>query len=137
MFNPFIKYKGLEFFGTIETAKGKADNELNGSGDPADDRVANQFAGELIYRFGKTENFYIGARYNKVSSEDSDAKDWDVDDYKKINISRFQLGAGWFMTKNILMKLEYVNQKHDGYNDTSIFDEGKFKGLMAEAVISF
>ena len=41
------------------------------------------------------------------------------------------------MTKNILMKLEYVNQKHDGYNDTSIFEEGKFKGLMAEAVISF
>jgi len=122
MFNPFIKYKGLEFFGTIETAKGKADSET-------DERTAKQFAGELIYRFGTTENFYIGTRYNKVDAEEANGDD--------IEITRFQLGAGWFMTKNILMKLEYVNQKHDGYNDTSIFDEGKFKGLMAEAVISF
>ncbi|PQV51147.1 hypothetical protein CLV33_10167 [Jejuia pallidilutea] len=122
MFNPFVKYKGLEFFGTIETATGKANAET-------DDRTANQFAGELIYRFGQTENFFLGARYNKVDAEDASGDD--------IEISRFQLGAGWFMTKNILMKLEYVSQKHDGYNATSIFNDGKFNGLMAEAVISF
>jgi hypothetical protein len=122
MFNPFIKYKGLEFFGTIESAKGKADSE-------ADERTAKQFAAELIYRFGTTENFYVGTRYNKVDSEEANGDD--------IEITRFQLGAGWFMTKNILMKLEYVNQKHDGYNSTSRFNEGKFNGLMAEAVISF
>ena len=91
----------------------------------------------MIYRFGKTENFYLGARYNKVTAEDSDANNWDADNYKEINISRFQLGAGWFMTDNILMKLEYVNQKHDDYNATSQFSDGKFKGLMVEAAISF
>ncbi len=122
MFNPFIKYKGLEFFGTIESATGKANTET-------EDRTANQFAGELIYRFGQTENFYLGTRYNKVDTEDISGDD--------IEISRFQLGAGWFMTKNILLKLEYVSQKHDGYSNTSIFDDGKFDGLMAEAVISF
>lgn len=122
MFNPFLKYKGLEFFGTIENAKGKALTETS-------DRTAKQFAGELIYRFGASENFYIGARYNKVDSEEASGDD--------IEITRTQLGAGWFMTKNILMKLEYVNQKYDGYSSTSIFDGGKFKGLMAEAAISF
>lgn len=122
MINPFFKYQGLEFFGTIETAKGKANAE-------PEERTAKQFAGELIYRFGSTENFYLGTRYNKVDSEESNGDD--------IEISRFQLGAGWFMTNNILLKLEYVSQKHDGYNATSIFDEGKFNGLMAEAVISF
>ncbi|WP_100614993.1 hypothetical protein [Confluentibacter citreus] len=122
MINPFIKYKGLEFFGTIETAKGKASTEV-------EDRTANQFASELIYRFGNTENFFIGGRYNVVDSEEASGAD--------IKIKRTQLGAGWFMTKNILMKLEYVNQTYDGYAISSPFNEGKFKGLMAEAVISF
>ncbi|MCF7561433.1 hypothetical protein L3X39_12365 [Sabulilitoribacter multivorans] len=122
MINPFLKYGGLEFFGTIETSKGRRNTET-------ERRTAKQFAGELIYRFGNTENFYLGTRYNKVDAEEANGDD--------IEISRFQLGAGWFMTNNILLKLEYVTQKHDGYNAASIFDEGKFNGLMAEAVISF
>ncbi|MBC2840349.1 hypothetical protein [Robiginitalea sp. SC105] len=122
MFNPFLKYKGLEFFGTIESARGKADTE-------ADSRVATQLAGEIIYRFGSNENFYVGTRYNTVDSEDPSGSD--------ITIDRFQLGAGAFMTKNILLKLEYVNQQYDGYDTTSIFNEGAFKGVMMEAVISF
>lgn len=122
MINPFVKYGGLEFFGTIESAKGKANAEPS-------DRTANQFAGELIYRFGSNENFYFGTRYNKVDSEEANGDN--------IEISRFQLSAGWFMTNNILLKVEYVTQKHDGYNTSSIFNDGKFNGLMAEAVISF
>lgn len=120
MFNPFLKYKGLEFFGTIETAKG------NRSG--LEERTAKQFAGELIYRFGKTENFYFGGRYNKVDSEEENGDN--------IEISRFQLGAGYFMTKNVLLKAEYVTQKHSGYS-AGLLDGGKFNGLMVEAAISF
>ncbi len=122
MINPFLKYKGLEFFGTIERASGKADAE-------ADDRVATQLAGELIYRFGNNENFYIGTRYNTVDSEDPSGSD--------VTINRFQLGGGVFLTKNVLAKIEYVNQQYDGYDTTSIFHDGAFKGLMLEAVISF
>jgi hypothetical protein len=136
MINPFIKYQGLEFFGTIETAKGKGDNELNSNGDPADERVANQFAGELIYRFGATENYYLGARYNVVNSEDSSAANWDVDNYTKVNITRFQLAAGWFMTKNVLLKAEYVSQKYNDYAQGA-FKDGSFDGFMLEAAISF
>lgn len=122
MFNPFLKYKGLEFFGTFETANGKGDTE-------SEERTAKQYAGELIYRFGATENFYVGGRYNMVDAEDQSGDD--------IEISRFQLGAGWFLTRNILLKAEYVNQKYDGYSAGSIYEDGKFHGLMAEAVISF
>lgn len=122
MINPFIKYKGLEFFGTIETANGKGNAEV-------EERKANQFAGELIYRFGTNENFYIGSRYNKVDSEDVSGVD--------VEISRFQVAGGWFMTRNILMKVEYVSQKYDGYKAASNFGDGKFNGLVAEAVISF
>lgn len=121
MFNPFIKYQGLEFFGTIESAKG---NRLG-----LDERTAKQFAGELIYRFGSSENLFIGGRYNVVDSEEESGDD--------IKIKRTQLSAGWFMTKNVLMKLEYVNQTYDGYPAASELNGGKFNGLMAEAVISF
>jgi hypothetical protein len=122
MINPFVKYKGLEFFGTFETAKGKADAET-------DKRTATQLAGELIYRFGNNENLYIGGRYNTVDSEDPSGSD--------ITINRTQLGFGAFLTKNILTKIEYVNQTYDGYDTTSIFHDGKFNGVLLEAVISF
>ena len=122
MFNPFLKYQGLEFFGTLEFSSGKASAESN-------TRKANQIAGEVIYRFGNMENMYLGARYNSVSAELGSGED--------VDINRFQLGAGWFLTKNILMKLEYVNQTYDGYDTDNILNDGKFNGLMAEAVISF
>ncbi|MDG1572750.1 hypothetical protein OZ410_10520 [Robiginitalea sp. M366] len=122
MINPFFKYRGLEFFGTIEAVKGKADAETS-------KRSATQIAGELIYRFGNNENFYIGTRYNTVSNEEASGDD--------ITIDRFQLGAGAFLTKNILTKIEYVNQQYDGFDAASIFNEGAFKGVMLEAVISF
>ena len=122
MINPFVKYRGLEFFGTIETATGKGSAEV-------DDRTANQYAGELIYRFGLDENMYIGARYNVVDAEDISGQD--------VNINRFQAAAGWFMTKNILLKAEYVVQNYDDFSQTSILNDGKFNGATVEAVISF
>lgn len=123
MFNPFVKYKGLEFFGTLESASGKTIGDT-------DTRNTMQYAGELIYRFGEKENVYLGARYNMVDSEEAGDTEATID--------RFQLGAGWFMTKNILLKAEYVNQTYDGDAYTgSLYEDGNFKGLMMEAVISF
>ncbi|MDI3521446.1 MAG: hypothetical protein PWQ17_1186 [Anaerophaga sp.] len=122
MFNPFVKYKGLEFFGVIEQAKGKADAEES-------DRKFNQYSAELLYRFGNNENFYLGTRYNTVSGETINGED--------VDINRLQLGGGWFMTKNILAKAEYVSQTYDGFATDNILHEGEFNGLMLEAVISF
>ncbi|MEZ4975031.1 MAG: hypothetical protein R2802_00600 [Flavobacteriaceae bacterium] len=122
MFNPFLKYQGLEFFGTVELTSGRASSE-------ADNRKATQLAGELIYRFGNTENIYVGARYNTVKSELTSGDD--------VNINRFSLGAGWFLTKNILMKAEYVTQSYKDFPAGSLLEDGKFNGLIAEAVISF
>ncbi|MAB48901.1 MULTISPECIES: hypothetical protein [Winogradskyella] len=121
MFNPFVKYGGLEFFGTLEFANGGASSE-------ADDRSTTQLAGEVIYRFGSAENFYIGGRYNTVSSEQS---------FGDVDIDRVQLSAGYFLTKNILAKVEYVSQSYDGYAEDNVLYDGKFNGLMVEAVISF
>lgn len=122
MINPFVRYKGLEFFGTYENASGRNFSET-------DRRSYNQYAAELLYRFGANENFYIGGKYNQVKGELISGND--------IKVDRFNIGGGWFMTKNILAKAEYVNQKYDGYAPTSILHGGKFNGFVLEAVIAF
>lgn len=122
MINPFVKYGGLEFFGTFEVASGKANAEQ-------DTRSFNQYAGELIYRFGNQENIYVGGRYNLVDGE--------MPGGTNVDISRFNLAAGWFMTKNILAKVEYVNQKYNGFPVNDLRNGGKFDGVVLEAVISF
>lgn len=124
MINPFVRYKGFEFFGTLERASGAT--HVDGGDDI--EGVTNQISGELLYRFGKTDNFYVGGRYNVVDSEYNDKA-------QDVTINRAQLGAGWFMTKNILMKAEYVNQNYKGFGGA--LEDGKFNGFMLEAAISF
>ncbi|GLB49018.1 hypothetical protein [Neptunitalea lumnitzerae] len=123
MFNPFVKYNGLEFFGTAEFSSGRTAAET-------ENRNATQLAGELLYRFGANENFYVGGRYTTVNAE---LNGFD----EEVNINRIQAGAGWFLTNNVLAKLEYVNQQYKDYPAGSILEGGEFKGFMVEAVISF
>ncbi|RKS53676.1 hypothetical protein BC962_1930 [Gillisia mitskevichiae] len=122
MINPFLKYGGLEFFGIYERASGKNANET-------DERVWNQYAGELLYRFGTDEKLYVGGRYNYVDGELASGED--------VSIDRFNVGAGWFMTRNILAKVEYVTQNYYDYPVTDIHNDGQFNGFVFEAVISF
>ncbi len=123
MINPFIKFKGLEFFGTYEMADGRTITEKTL-------RKASQYAAELIYRFAAKENFWVGARYNSVTATiPSNTAD--------VTIDRMTASIGWFMTKNIMMKMEYVNQQYHNYAATNILSGGKFDGFMAEAAIGF
>jgi hypothetical protein len=119
--NPFVKFKGLEFFGIYEVASDGGD--AGGA--------FTQTAAELIYRFGADEDFYLGGRYNAVTGSRTDAA-------ATQDINRFNIGAGWFITKNIMAKLEYVSQSYegDGWNNTK-YDGGQFDGFNIEAVISF
>lgn len=133
MINPFVKYKGLEFFGVIETISGRSEG-LNNDGPDASfsgNRNWNQLGAELIYRFGPEEKVYIGGRYNSASGQLPGEED------DKVKVNRIQLGGGWFMTKNILAKLEYVNQEYVDFPTGDKFNEGKFNGVMLEAVIAF
>ncbi|MFI2744668.1 hypothetical protein ACG2LH_18200, partial [Zhouia sp. PK063] len=123
MINPFIKYKGLEFFGTAEFSNGRRVTET-------ENRSATQLAGELVYRFGANENFYIGGRYNTLHAELAGYDD-------AVNVNRVQASAGWFLTNNVLAKIEYVNQQYKDYPTDDILAGGKFKGFMLEATISF
>jgi len=123
--NPFIKYKGLEFFGIYEIANG---------GEEDGDGSFTQLAADLLYRFGGNQQFYIGGRYNKVSGSQTSA-------LESFDIERFNIGGGWFLTDNILAKLEYVSQKYSGNGVVptlgASYKGAEFNGLMLEAAISF
>lgn len=120
--NPFVKFKGLEFFGIMEVAN-NGNDEIGGS--------FTQLGLEGLYRFGANEQWYLGGRYNSVGGEKTD-------NATTQDVNRLNLGGGWFMTNNVLMKLEYVNQEYsgDGFN-SSRFQDGKFSGIVLEAVIGF
>lgn len=122
MINPFIKFQGLEIFGVFENASG---NALNGESS----RTYNQYAGEVIYRFGASEKTFLGGRYNLVKGEQRAGND--------IEVKRFNIGGGWFFTNNVLAKIEYVKQTYDGFPTDNLLENGEFSGVMLEAVISF
>ncbi|WP_340106081.1 hypothetical protein [Rhodohalobacter sp. 8-1] len=129
MINPFVKFNGLEFFGLIESVTGKQTGSVDTGFTEPDSRNFTQLAGEVLYRFGASEDIYLGARYNLVDGEQSNGD---------IEITRFNIGGGWFLTNNVLAKLEYVTQSYDGEGfDGGPFDGATFDGVMLEAVVSF
>jgi hypothetical protein len=122
--NPFVKYHGFEFFGNFETAKGGASTETKL-------RNLRQQVYEGLYRFGPSESFYLGMRYNNLSGQliSKNLNDQTVD--------RVQTGGGWFVTPNILAKVEYVNQTYGGFPVTDIRNGGHFKGFMVSGAVGF
>lgn len=121
MINPFVKFQGLEFYGVFESVSGKISTEPKR-------RDFTQWAGEVVYRFGANQDFYIGGRYNTVNGKTINGDD--------ITIDRVNIGGGWFMTKNVLTKVEYVSQNYDGYS-SGPYKGAKFNGMMIEASIAF
>ncbi|MEO5570151.1 MAG: hypothetical protein ABIT08_13890 [Bacteroidia bacterium] len=124
MINPFVKFKGLELFGTYEMAKGRTITEKKM-------RTTTQYAIDLIYRFpNKKENFFVAGRYNSVTAGLPLIPN-------DIMINRVAGSIGWFLTKNVMMKAEYVNQEYKDYAQTDIRSGGTFDGFMIEASIGF
>jgi len=122
--NPFVKYKGLEFFGVYELVSGDQSKTATGGS-------YTQMGAELIYRIGEQEKYYVGGRYNLVTGKDTDgAADKSID--------RLNIGGGWFLTDNVMVKAEYVNQSYSGDSWLgSAFQGGRFNGAVIEAAIGF
>jgi hypothetical protein len=120
--NPFVKFRGLELFGVLERAEGKASTEIA-------ERTFNQYAGDVVYRF-LDENLFVGVRYNRAEGEMAGITG-------DVGAKRWQIGAGWFILPGVLAKAEYVDQKYVGFPSLNIKNGGRFKGLMLEGVVAF
>jgi hypothetical protein len=120
--NPFVKIGGAEFFGNLETMTGAA------AGEPTR-RTLRQLVGEGLYRFADNK-LYVGGRANAVHGElQGIAND--------ISVKRYQLGGGWFVTPNVLSKIEFVRQTYEAFPTSDIRSGGKFEGFMIEGVVAF
>lgn len=135
--NPFIKFHGLEFFGVYEMAMGGNTFEQEVVTDEGtvivedSEGAFTQLGAELLYRIGRNESFYIGGRYNSVFGKMRESHE------NELMINRINLGGGWFLTRNVLVKAEYVLQTYEGDGWTGRFDGAGFSGVVIEAAISF
>ena len=120
--NPFVKVGGVELFGNIETMTGAA------AGEPTR-RTLRQLVGEGLYRFAG-DKLYLGGRYNTVNGQLAGITN-------DITVKRSQVGGGWFVTPNVLTKLEFVRQNYEAFPTSDIRNGGKFQGFMVEGVVAF
>lgn len=125
MINLLLQFKGLEFFGTYERATGSS--SINrGLFD------MTEIAAELIYRFGPQKQFYGAARWDAVNNNrfsmyynlsngtvnTSNGPVNDMTNFQNAAISdgraveAYEIAAGWYLTKNIVAKVQYINQKY-------------------------
>ncbi|MDB5263486.1 MAG: hypothetical protein JWQ14_2769 [Adhaeribacter sp.] len=132
--NGFVKAKGLELFGTYEAAQGRTKNETK-------ERKANQVAMDAVYRFGKNENLFFGARYNTLNVRLPDVAAVGTAPAiiytQDMKVNRVAFGAGWFLTRNILLKGEYVRQEFKDLPVADYRNGGQFKGYVVQAVVGF
>jgi hypothetical protein len=52
-------------------------------------------------------------------------------------VTRRAISGGWFLTRNLLTKVEYVQQTYDGFAATDIRNGARFNGFSVEGVIAF
>jgi hypothetical protein len=121
--NPFVKFRALELFGVVERAEGR------GASDAAD-RVWKQYALDTVYRFLPNDRMFAGVRYNKADGAVLGITG-------SVGAERWETGAGWFITPNVLAKGEYVKQTYRGYPAANIKSGGEFNGVMFEGVVAF
>jgi hypothetical protein len=121
--NPFIKIGDAEFFGSFQTATGGAFSEPKL-------RTVRQNVYEGLYRL-VNDKFYVGGRYNALEGQMITRSSADQ------SVTRYQLGGGWFVTPNVLAKVEWVNQKYSDFPLTDIRNGGQFKGFMIQGVVGF
>lgn len=112
------------------------DKDINGSATGAPEEKWTYYAGDVVYKI--TPALYAAARY---SSANTDMLAGRVTNGK---VDRMQVGGGLWLTKNLLMKVEYVSQKYSGFNTGDMVNNNiqawrdpAFSGFVSEVSFSF
>jgi hypothetical protein len=151
MVNPFVKFAGFEFFGTVELSQGNSQvengeiqytNPALGEVQKLENRKFSQYEADLVYRFGKNEKFFVGGKYNMADGtmafgQSTTATNINQGTRTDVQVNRTSVAAGWFITRNILLKAEYVNQVYKNYPEEHILSKGKFDGFVIQGSLGF
>jgi hypothetical protein len=121
--NLFIKYKDTEFYAFYERADGKDVYQK--------DMKMNHYAFDVVQRF-YNDKFWVAGRYENAVVKYADA----FNDFGDAELTQYQATVGWFLSKNAVAKLEYIDQEREKF---SIYKNGdaEFKGFMVNASLSF
>jgi hypothetical protein len=90
---------------------------------------------------GAKENLFVGVRYNSLDYRPANvaaAGTAQAITYTQdVKVNRLAFGAGWFLTKNVLLKGEYVTQHYKDLPTADYRNGGKFKGYVIQAAVGF
>ena len=123
----------LELYGHYGVTQ---DKDINGSAAGTPEEKWRYVAGDVVYRI--TPALYAAARYSNASTSmlAGAASNGTVD--------RYQIGGGLWLSKNLLVKMEYVNQQYDGFAVGQVVNNGiqawknpSFSGVISEVSFSF
>jgi len=112
------------------------DTDINGSAEGTPQEKWNYYAADVKYAI--TPALYAAARYSNASTSELGGFDSDG------KVNRIQVGGGFWLTKNLLVKMEYVQQKYSGFaagevvnNNIQAWRDPEFSGLISEVSFSF
>ena len=112
------------------------DTDVNGPASGTPEEKWSYYAAQAMYKLSPTVYAvarYSGAKAGEISGVASNGK-----------VYRIQAGGGLWITRNMLAKLEYVNQKYTGFASGVVLNNGiqasrnpTFKGFISEVSFSF
>lgn len=121
--NFFTRYQDTELYAMFEIADGADAKGV--------DMAMNHYAVDLVQRF-HNDKFYAAARYEKAKLDYKEA----TNDLGDAEMTQWQVGLGWFLSKNAVAKLEYID--HERTNNSSfVGGTADFKGYMISTALTF
>jgi hypothetical protein len=112
------------------------DTDINGSLAGTPEEKWNYYAADVKYMI--TPALYAAARYSAANTTQLNGADSDG------SVTRMQVGGGFWLTRNLLMKVEYVQQQYSGFasgqvvnNNIQAWRDPEFSGFVSEVSFSF
>ncbi len=126
-FDGYYNLKPLQVYGQYGYTK---DADMNGNAAGSPEEAWSYYNASLAYYL--TPALYVAGRYSGAVSKKFQGQDADI------KVNRIQLGAGVWVTNYMLLKLEYVNQKYEGYPTGNQYaGNARFHGLLTEFSVAF
>jgi predicted porin len=112
------------------------DLDINGSAAGAPEEKWTYYAADAVYRL--TPSLYAAARYSAATPDMLAGR------ASAGKVDRIQVGGGFRISRNMLMKVEYVTQKYRGFASGDVVNNGiqawrnpEFSGVITEVSFAF
>lgn len=127
--NLFTRFYDTELYAMLELADGADARDV--------DMKMMHYAFDVVQRFSN-DKFFAAARYEHAVVEYKDYNPVTLasTDLGDAEMTQWQLGLGWFLSKHAVAKLEYIDHKREK-NSSFKGGDAEFKGYMISTALSF